>query len=194
MRSSSRTPRTSENRRPCRQAIAVLGLALAAPGMLLAQAKEEPKTRIQPPATRLKLVKVWASDTPEAPEKPKAGSDKEGKDALQEYRKLLEKHTGKRCFTIDTILQKDAVPDKAIILALSEDTRMEITPQVEGQQTILQISLWRKDIEKSKDVEKRKFEVRGSLPLIYCTPLRSGSKELVVIVQKIEQGEKKKKG
>jgi hypothetical protein len=136
----------------------------------------QPKDSSRP--AKIQTIKVWASD-----EKPKDEKSDPGKDALKEYRKLLEKETGKKYFTIDgKVTADEAVPGKAIVVGLNDESKLQLVPVLEGtgkdQRLSLEMSLLQ------KDVVKRKFNVRR-FPLIYCTPIRRPGRDLVVIIQKI---------
>jgi len=169
---------TASARSPC---ILLVALFLT-PSAL--RAGDEPRP---PSQDHIKVIKVWASDEPQKDEK-QAGP----KDELKDYRKRLEGETKKRHFSIEgKVTIEEAIPAKPIQIPLPDDCKLQITPAIEGkgkeEHLVLWISLFKKDAENKKDVEKRSFKVtpRLSIPYIYCTPIRRQDRDLVVIFQKL---------
>src|ERR1041385_8527057 len=107
----------------------ILG-ALGAPG------DDAPKDEAGPGGTRVKVLKVWASDDAgkDGGEKDTEKGGKYGaKDELKEYRKLLEAQSGKRHFEIAGKEIRDAVPGKTLVFPLFEDLRLTILPIQKGK-------------------------------------------------------------
>jgi hypothetical protein len=173
-----------------------LGVAGILAGPLAAQSS---KDEVQS-SPRVKVLKIWASDEPAKAEakgeaRPEGKADAKGeapKDELKEYRKRLEEQTRKRRFELEGKPEvRSAEPGKSLVFPLIDDLKLQILPILKGKGKDEKLRLLLTLLQ--KDMEKRKFELSGTLPLIYCTPIRRGERNLVVIVQMIERTEKKEK-